>query len=373
MFLKVLMKKIATYNIQNDNIEYQIPEKYHEYDYNGELCTFKGRHYDIAVTSNHTMLASMRKWNVNSEKYDHLGWEGVRADNIIENSRFKCFVEWEGHTPTQLPYKHKEESLLAKLSLDDYLQFIGYYLSEGGLKIDNGVINAVSMSQKQDSSSFNSMRESMLKVSSKIQESEDSRSDPSCWMFYINDSKFAREIADIYGKSALEKKVPRWIMGLPKRELFIFLNALMEGDGNVRFSGGGNPRYKYTTVSKHLADAVQEIVFKLGYSPKCHKTVIDKDNCNDIYNISWCESLKCQKFVSVKDRNIGRMQYDGKVWCFTVPNGYFITRRNGKIGIQGNSGKVLTISNEFEFINQEILDGMMINNALLNGEGPNFS
>ena len=39
----------------------------------------------------------------------------------------------------------------------------------------------------------------------------------------------------------------------------------------------------------------------------------------------------------------------------------------------GAAGKVLTLTNEFDFINQEILDGMMINNALLNGEGPNFS
>jgi hypothetical protein len=30
-------------------------------------------------------------------------------------------------------------------------------------------------------------------------------------------------------------------------------------------------------------------------------------------------------------------QYNGKVWCFTVPTGLFITRRNGKITIQGNS------------------------------------
>ena len=32
-------------------------------------------------------------------------------------------------------------------------------------------------------------------------------------------------------------------------------------------------------------------------------------------------------------------KYNGKVWCFEVPTGLFITRRNGKITIQGNSSQ----------------------------------
>jgi very-short-patch-repair endonuclease len=54
------------------------------------------------------------------------------------------------------------------------------------------------------------------------------------------------------------------------------------------------------------------------------------------------------------------------------PNLTIVTHHAFEMDWVGTSGKVLTLSNEFEFINQEILDGMMINNALLNGEGPNF-
>jgi very-short-patch-repair endonuclease len=50
-----------------------------------------------------------------------------------------------------------------------------------------------------------------------------------------------------------------------------------------------------------------------------------------------------------------------------------ITRRNGKIAIHGNSGKVLQLTNEFELINQDIFDGFMLNKALLNGEGPSYA
>lgn len=37
----------------------------------------------------------------------------------------------------------------------------------------------------------------------------------------------------------------------------------------------------------------------------------------------------------------------------------------------GASGEILQVSNEFELLDQEILDGLMLSKALLNGEGPN--
>jgi len=54
------------------------------------------------------------------------------------------------------------------------------------------------------------------------------------------------------------------------------------------------------------------------------------------------------------------------------PNLTIVTHHAFELDFIGASGKVLTLSNEFELINQEILDGMMINNALLNGEGPGY-
>jgi hypothetical protein len=32
------------------------------------------------------------------------------------------------------------------------------------------------------------------------------------------------------------------------------------------------------------------------------------------------------------------IEYEGNVWCVTVPTGAFVARRNGKIFITGNSG-----------------------------------
>lgn len=55
------------------------------------------------------------------------------------------------------------------------------------------------------------------------------------------------------------------------------------------------------------------------------------------------------------------------------PNLTLVTHHAIDFEYFGAAGKVLQLSNEFELIAQEILDGLMINKALLNGEGPTYS
>lgn len=52
------------------------------------------------------------------------------------------------------------------------------------------------------------------------------------------------------------------------------------------------------------------------------------------------------------------------------PNVTIVTHHAFDLQWYGASGQVLQLDNQLEFINQEVLDGLMINNALLNGEGP---
>jgi len=366
-------EKIATYSLDNNCLEYQTPIEYHEYDFDGDLCLFEGQNVSTCVTPNHKMLVSKSIWDCKKDQYINKEWGKARADGIRRNDKFKITLDWEGEIPENPPYK--QEHRLNKLNLHDYLEFLGYYLSEGSIKVDKGYSTAVQVCQCNNSSCFDDMKKSIYKFG-KVQETFQDRSangHSDCTYWVINDSQMSREMQENYGHKAPNKFIPNWILGLPQIELRVILNALMAGDGNVRFSEKGDVRYKYTTTSKLLADNVQEIVFKLGYSPMITVVEKTKEHYHDTYIVYWSELRSSKGYTVIKDRHIKRQTYNGKVWCFTVLNGYFITRRNGKIGIHGNSGKVLTLSNEFEFINQEVLDGMMINNALLNGEGPTFA
>ena len=55
------------------------------------------------------------------------------------------------------------------------------------------------------------------------------------------------------------------------------------------------------------------------------------------------------------------------------PNLTLVTHHAFDLEWYGASGKVLQVQPEYEHIDQEILDGLMINKALLNGEGPTYS
>jgi len=55
------------------------------------------------------------------------------------------------------------------------------------------------------------------------------------------------------------------------------------------------------------------------------------------------------------------------------PNLTLVTHHAFDMEYIGATGKIHTLSNEFEMIEQEILDGVMLNKVLLNGEGPSYS
>lgn len=55
------------------------------------------------------------------------------------------------------------------------------------------------------------------------------------------------------------------------------------------------------------------------------------------------------------------------------PNLTLVTHHDFEMEWYGAAGKVLQLTTEFELIEKEILDGLMINKVLLNGEGPTYS
>jgi len=53
------------------------------------------------------------------------------------------------------------------------------------------------------------------------------------------------------------------------------------------------------------------------------------------------------------DKHVSREDYSGRVYCFTVPTGVFITRRNGKVAMQGNTANVSTFVAETQVFGPE--------------------
>lgn len=99
-------------------------------------------------------------------------------------------------------------------------------------------------------------------------------------------------------------------------------------------------------------------------------------------------SGKAKGGVYHDSEHILREQYSGKIWCVTVPTGIIVTRRNGKVAVQGqsifyhyginvefygSSGKILPTGPEFDRVYKLKFIGMGIHEQLMTGGGGSYA
>lgn len=358
---------VGTYNTQFKEVQFQQVQEYHEYDFKStdrlKMYHFKAHSVDINVTPNHRMLVERN--GVMKEIY---------SQEVKHNDKFISTVNWRGIIPSVLPYSH---SSLSHLTLDEYLELIGYYITEGGAKehkhisLENKLIRGSTFSQREESPIYNSMKKLINKVCPRYSEHKDKRYTQVCSSMTINSSEIGEYFAKEFGSHCWNKKIPRWIKNLPKDKLKILYDAMMAGDGNIRYDGL-QPRYKYTTTSRTLSDDFSEICLKLGYFTILNIEKSEKQNIRTSYILFWSEGRRHVKY-NIRKQHIKRADYEGKVYCVKVPNTWIVTRRNGRITVQGNTGKIHNITQELEYVGKEMLDGLMLNQAILNGEAAGYN
>ena len=115
-----------------------------------------------------------------------------------------------------------------------------------------------------------------------------------------------------------------------------FIEELIEWDG-YKLDGKGNAKnclIKYSTINKSCADKVQAIGVLSGYRTNIN-TYVDnrKDSYKDVYTVSF---VKSNSFSSITNKPTIE-DYDGNIYCVTVPNGCIVTRYENKVLISGNS------------------------------------
>ena len=354
--------KIACFNPDTEELEYHEPSRATLYNHDGEMYHYKNDKIDINVTPNHKMWVSEKKYEYNghrSSRKTYWGdWHKVEARDLSlkDYSRFRSCAKWIGNDDVKTV-----DVLGNDVSIELYLEFLGYLISEGCIQETN-----ISLSQTL-SKHYNKMRQcldafgdvSRTKTRHSITKSaEDNRKD--YWHGYLKSKELSTHFRETCGNDygnvkSYHKRVPRWIMELSPRLLKILLDALVAGDGSIY----DNPkkqsnRFAYYTVSKQLADDVYEIAYKCGFVPTSfirddEKYLNGVKNRVSLYTILWSTSdngrtpliYKTSRNSQTKEKhnNLHIENYKGKVWCFTVPTGLFITRRCGKTTIQSNSAQ----------------------------------
>ena len=119
-----------------------------------------------------------------------------------------------------------------------------------------------------------------------------------------------------------------------------FLKELGHWDGHLR--NGDYSNIYFSTVNPSVADMVQAIASLSGW--RCHRGIqVDnhKDSYKDVHRLT---ILSDKDFYcsGVKNQVTSTYDYDGEVYCVTVPSGMLVVRYDNKVIISGNCHLHLT-------------------------------
>ncbi|MFH0814596.1 MAG: ribonucleoside triphosphate reductase [Candidatus Falkowbacteria bacterium] len=340
--------KVFTLNNQTNRIELKKPIKFYKYIYNGELYNFKSKKIDILVTPNHNMVVDQYCPNCKGGPYRR---KFVKAAAFNPSEHFiPKNGAWNGVSKKEfiLPeidirqYQHYgkkyviKKCLAKKIMMKDWLAFFGFWIAEGCVSLRERkrkgrkkayyeYLVRISQNQGKIADEFEQiLRKLPFKYNKKVNNKK--------LEFYIGNKQLFLYLKQ-FGK-ADSKFIPKEIKNLAKAELDILLHWMMAGDGYI---GGGN--IEYYTKSKKLADDVQEIILKLGFSANIYE--------KHKKNFKWykvCVSRSRHFKFRSKEQNIKKVHYYGTVYCLEVPNHTLYVRRKGRACWCGNSAGAQAVS-----------------------------
>lgn len=312
---------LATVNLTTDTLEYQSPSRIINKPYSGKMVKIGGgsrQRVDMLVTPSHRMVIQKQL-----SKEPTI----VEASQLCKYDRIKAAAKnWSGRD-YECPFD---------CELGDFAEFLGWYVSEGSCKKPRcpghgyGVVISQVKKEGRDRLEwlFSRLPFKWYDVTSGYQSS----SNKKLW-----------GLLNPLGNS-YTKKLPEWIRWAKPEIIQRFLDGAFAGDGWKRDGGG----LGYCSVSKELADGMQELILKTGratsiilrkaapsYSVRVAAPVYGK--CRDQWHVfTRNKSLLGLYNHEGSTPNFRTVDYSGTVHCATVPNGTLVVRRNGKVSVCGN-------------------------------------
>jgi len=325
LFSELTEKELVAEVNDNLTINFVKPRHYFKADYEGEMYSFKTKSLDLLVTPNHNMVV------VNENKYystKQMQMQLKRADQTR-----RCIIpqtiEWEGKEIDKFTVAgQKLKNHILKpivLNGDDYCKFMGIYLSEGSVSKDKYYKVQIAQSKDNNKEKYEKIKEMIKSLPFNYFEVKNKG--------IVVNSKQLNEYLRQFGYSG-EKYVPDEIKNATKRQVRIFLDWFILGDGYKRtYIKNGHTNERIITKSKKLADDIQELYLKLEISTTLRKT---KEGYYEV-STRHTKNNKWKKYSRIRKENIEKEYYKGKIYCVEVSSHKLLVRRNGKIAVCGNS------------------------------------
>ncbi len=341
---------VCTLNLKTGEIEFQNPIKIHAYPYKGKMYRLRTTRVDLLVTPNHQLLYSpcdFRKppkfilkeagflFNKSKRfKKDGL-WNGTGVEyftlpavNIRHGSRY---------------YSGKRIKREKKLPIKQWLKFFGFWTAEGWTTEGKNGEYVIGLANKDDA---------LLSEMKRILEGFGYTVywDRRTYSIRVRDYQLFSYLKQ-FGKCS-NKFIPLEIKALSKELLGILFDYYIKGDDHIY--GRSDKGLSATTSSIRLRDDLQEIALKLGISAyyKLHKKKgtpfrSPSQGYKKIYRqnedtwVIYFIRRNLHAVLPCTNRKYNHLEswvnFEGPVYCVTVPNQVIYVRRNGIPVWCGNS------------------------------------
>jgi len=342
-----LEDEIATLEKEKHNLVYSKPLQLHYYpECNTKIYTIRNSSIDLSVTENHRMYISKpygRKqiW----QNYELIEASKIlskhvkylkNANNIKQDYQFILPETYVSNGHNNILHQEKV------LDMNSWLTFIGIWFAEGWTTDNKKKIEISVNKQRVKDALFPAL-------------------DNMGYNYYYNSNteKLAIYNRQLYNymsplsSGAPHKALPQWVFDLSQDQTRHLIHSMCLGDGCFNTRNNVNIAAYYYTTSNKLADQFMQLCLHAGWSCNrsvhieagSNKSIIRGREVNNNYDILRLSIITSKNNPSVNhghhnSQNIQEEKledYNGPVFCLSVPNEIFMVRRNGKMVWTGNS------------------------------------
>lgn len=315
--------KIASFNMKTKLIEYQPTRFINEYKYNGEMYNFKHEAHgkvNMLVTPNHNMVMNKSK---HLFPYIRLAYKVYGGEKLLLNVK-----TW--NYPILYNFKNKY-----------WPKLIGFILGDGTVrKSKKGYISIIISQKINHKHSY--LRNLLRQCNLDYKLYKYKQNDMASWNINYESEK-NRDFLDWFNSNVPNKLLNRLLISLPKPQLKMLFNGLINSDGH-RYS---NSWQTFAQKNYNTIELFEELCLRLGkkFTTTKHRSSFQPNN--HLWRVNTTNRIT----THLVPKNITKISYKGKVWCPTVDNGTWIAKRKGVAFITGNSSWGIKEINNTKFIN----------------------
>lgn len=324
---------VLTKNLETGGSEWEKVIEVINSPYEGEMLNFSHQRMDITVTPNHDML-----WGT----WKHQNLRKGRADEFPTCGRIgeSSIIDWNGDDCDTISIDIVDplENDPHKFNADDFMSLLGWIISEGCF-FERGDQKYISIYQGSVCNKDNYDEiESLVKRMGFKYYSYDKKID-------IISSNLYNHLSDIGNQDV--RFIPSVYKNLSKRLLGCLLETAILGDGEEMSNSDG---FIYTSISKQLADDINEIAIKIGY-----RSIIRLREGKYFTSVNGKTYLRKDQYrVSITNDNPVfypepvKIQYKGNIECVTTEKNHTImVRQNGYTLWTGNCNPITEITLDY--------------------------